>query len=1206
MPTKFDSTLTGTTSAPITVRAYPGERATIDGNIKQSAGGYVTFWGLEVMCSLPGRYTDQSGPWPTTWWVTQNGKQVDFCVSGFEAGGNPDSGSAWIPGMKFINCIVHDNIGGGFGLARSSAGFLAYGCLVYYNGWRGYNTATFAPQNHGHGFYIQHAGTAQSVVKNCFSYQNYSQGSQYYGTTAGYTDYGTYDGLIEWQNSHFQASQQRNMEYGNGAGVASVNPVIINSMVYDTRGSGSDSEFGDGSGMSNLIFTNNYFGSPVNFNGPITGAVSGNSFMDGVSGTVSSSSYPNNTFGYSQPTSGTKIAVYPNAYEAGRGNIVIFNWGKASTVTVDVSKVGLNVGDAYELHQADDYYNDVTYGTYSGSPITINMTGHTVAAPVGKSSSTDPNVVVATQPSTFPTFGAFVIMKKSSGAVVPPPPANTPPTVTSISTQTTKVGTAVGPIAFTVGDAQTAAASLTVTASSSNPTLVPNANIVLGGSGANRTVTVTPASGQSGTATITLSVSDGTTSTSTTFSVSVTATPITISSIADQNVAVGQTVGPISFTVSASSSATVAATSSNTALVPNANITVGGTGTNRTITVKPAANQSGKTTITVTATAGTQVASVSFSLSVNTPPAISGIPNQTVVENTSTPAIAFTVGDLETPATNLVVTAASSNPTLVPANGIVLGGSGASRTIKLTPATNQTGSATITVSASDKITTSSTNFVLTVNSSSTNSPSTNQTLVVLGMEAESGTLAAPMTVTNDTQMPARKFIRTTTANAGSATYTVDIPVAGEYVLWCKVLAPSYTNDSFVVSMDGVEDVYDEAEGKQSSNWQWTQVNGRAGTGTPGSVSPRTFNLTQGKHTLVFKGREAYAMIDRMILCNSKTYVPTEITATNDTVSALANTTTQIDPAELMANDKSTFADKLSISAVSLAKTGTVALTNGMINYTAKAGFTGQDSFTYTVTDGMGGNGSATVTVNVSATNTVRLGFDAAAGTLVAPMVVTADPQVPTRKMVWATAANSGTASFTLNVPKAGTYYLWSRVLAPSYTNDSFTVTVNGASDVFDAAEDCQSTNWQWAVLNGRGTTGTPKALNPRTLKLNQGDNTIVFAGREAYTGLDRLVVTDDASFVPKDIIVVNDAISAFAGVMTPIATADLLRNDYSLFGDAIQVKSVGTAQNGTVTLAGASVNYTPKSGFKGTDTFTYTVGDSLGNTATGTVTVTVQ
>jgi Bacterial Ig domain len=67
----------------------------------------------------------------------------------------------------------------------------------------------------------------------------------------------------------------------------------------------------------------------------------------------------------------------------------------------------------------------------------------------------------------------------------------------------------VGPLAFTVGDAETAASALTLGASSSNPTLVPTSGIAFGGSGANRTVTVTPAAGRTGTATITVTVSDG-------------------------------------------------------------------------------------------------------------------------------------------------------------------------------------------------------------------------------------------------------------------------------------------------------------------------------------------------------------------------------------------------------------------------------------------------------------------------------------------------------------------------------------------------------------------------------------------------------------------------------------------------------------------------------------------------------------------------
>ena len=66
-----------------------------------------------------------------------------------------------------------------------------------------------------------------------------------------------------------------------------------------------------------------------------------------------------------------------------------------------------------------------------------------------------------------------------------------------------------------------AATGLTLSATSSNTTLVPNANFVFGGSGTSRTVKVTPASGKTGTTTITVRVSDGTITTSTTFTLSV-------------------------------------------------------------------------------------------------------------------------------------------------------------------------------------------------------------------------------------------------------------------------------------------------------------------------------------------------------------------------------------------------------------------------------------------------------------------------------------------------------------------------------------------------------------------------------------------------------------------------------------------------------------------------------------------------------------
>ncbi len=86
---------------------------------------------------------------------------------------------------------------------------------------------------------------------------------------------------------------------------------------------------------------------------------------------------------------------------------------------------------------------------------------------------------------------------------------NQPPVISAISDRTTNEDTALSGIPFTVSDPTTPAGSLSVTASSDNTSLFPAGNIVLGGSGGNRTISLTPAINRHGTAKITLQVSDG-------------------------------------------------------------------------------------------------------------------------------------------------------------------------------------------------------------------------------------------------------------------------------------------------------------------------------------------------------------------------------------------------------------------------------------------------------------------------------------------------------------------------------------------------------------------------------------------------------------------------------------------------------------------------------------------------------------------------
>ena len=237
-------------------------------------------------------------------------------------------------------------------------------------------------------------------------------------------------------------------------------------------------------------------------------------------------------------------------------------------------------------------------------------------------------------------------------------PVNDAPTVTPIANQTTTENTPTGAIPFNIGDAETPAANLIVTGTSSVTTLVPNGNIVFGGSGSDRTVTLTPAPGENGSTIITINVGDGTVVTSITFTLTVSAVndAPTITAITDQTTTEDVATPALPFTIgdaeTPATSLTVTASSSNKTLVPDANVVVSGSDISRSVTVTPASNQTGTTTITLTVSDGVQTTSISFQVTVtgaNDPPTIAAISDQTTAESTATPAISFKVNDPDNP-----------------------------------------------------------------------------------------------------------------------------------------------------------------------------------------------------------------------------------------------------------------------------------------------------------------------------------------------------------------------------------------------------------------------------------------------------------------------------------------------------------------------------------------------------------------------------
>lgn len=132
-------------------------------------------------------------------------------------------------------------------------------------------------------------------------------------------------------------------------------------------------------------------------------------------------------------------------------------------------------------------------------------------------------------------------------------------------------------------------------------------------------------------------------------------------------------------------------------------------------------------------------------------------------------------------------------------------------------------------------------------------------------EAESGSLVSPMAVSLSGSALGGRLVATPIANQGSVTLVIDVPVAGTYRFWARVLARSASADSLFVSVDRGKDQEFELGGHWSSSPQWTPITVRPLGST--STTPLVLNLSVGTHTIRFRGREANAGLDAIYITN---------------------------------------------------------------------------------------------------------------------------------------------------------------------------------------------------------------------------------------------------------------------------------------------------------------------------------------------------
>ncbi|PEN13808.1 hypothetical protein CRI94_06995 [Longibacter salinarum] len=234
------------------------------------------------------------------------------------------------------------------------------------------------------------------------------------------------------------------------------------------------------------------------------------------------------------------------------------------------------------------------------------------------------------------------------------------------------------------------------------------------------------------------------------------------------------------------------------------------------------------------------------------------------------------------------------------------------------------------------------------------------------------------------------------------------------------------------------------------------------------------------------------------------------------------------------------------------------VTNGEFAYTPDAGFTGSDSFTYTLRDGNGNTDTGTVTITVynpnrppEAHDDTFLAIEGQQTTIPAPGVLQNDYDPDGDAITARSFFQPANGSLSLTVAGEATY-----TSDAGFTgSDSFTYTMADEND-------------------------SPTSTATVTFEVQPDPN------RRPVGATDRY--------------------SVFEGRTLDIAAPGLLANDYDADGDGddIIATSYSSPSNGSLSLntAGA-ITYTPNAGFTGTDSFTYSIQDSQGNYAASSTTV---
>jgi hypothetical protein len=608
-------------------------------------------------------------------------------------------------------------------------------------------------------------------------------------------------------------------------------------------------------------------------------------------------------------------------------------------------------------------------------------------------------------------------------------------------------------------------------------------------------------------------------------------------------------------------------------------------------------------------------------VSQNDLPTITGLTSPvTTNEDTATAEIPFTIADVENLPADLTLSAVSGNTALIPVGNIVFGGSGANRTIKLTPTANKNGSTTVTIKVTDKNTgvgqaaftfnvTAVNDAPVAVIDSVSTPEETAGTFNVLSNDTDAdksdtgstealsiksiGNAAHGTTSIVNNQavyVPEQdyngtdSFTYTITDKEGvytsTATVNVTVTAVNDRPQISGITGPlEIYEDHSTSALDfTVSDVDNSAASltvsRASSNTNLLPIAGITigGSGANRTVTAAPIANINGPVDITLTVSDG-SLTNTMTFRLNVKYVndapvayDDDLSTPEDTPKSLGLLTNDID-VDITTNPGE---DAISILSVTQPSNGvvTVSTDKQSINFTPDANWNGTDSFSYTVTDtGMGGvalTATGTVNIEVSAENDVPVAKDDSFST---------DEDTP---IDWDIIANDtdadtgdkdsteGITIFSVDKPLHGTVIVQSDDKTIRYTPDQ---DWNGAEEfnyVVCDTHNAQKSGKISVTVNPVNDDPVPKADDETV----QEDNDVVIYA------------------------LLNDG------------DADLYDQNST---EHLTITEVSTPGHGEVKIeSGTAIKYTPDADFNGDDSFTYTVTDQDGASVSTGVSVTVN